>query len=215
MGRYNGTQVCRPYRNGALGTYCNWERDGDEACEFGLSCSRTRNICEIPNLTYPTYGCQGSPRNCSFAAGESCICEDGSTTVGSCKTRTDRVKCDLIGAQNEYRKCMSDNNCPYEKNFLFSFFVDSLDGKTCLGTYCADIAKRYLCCALPNYRRVKWSQASSGVLKCDGEPSSGAGVFIAFLVIFLLCCGVASIIGAGVGIYFFLKNRQTNYQTFE
>lgn len=214
MGRYNGTQVCRPYRNGPLGSSCNWNRDGNEACEFGLVCSQTRGVCEVPNTQYPTFGCQGSPRNCSFAAGETCICDEG-TSVGTCKTRTDRVKCDLNAAMNEYRKCMTVNNCPYEKNYLFSFLIDTIDKKTCLGYYCGEIARKYLCCALPAYRRIKWSQASSGVLNCDAAPSNGGAVAIAFLIIFLLCCGAASLVAIGVGLYFFIKNRQSKYQSFE
>jgi len=209
----NATQVCRPYKIGTIGTGCNALRDGNDACEFGLFCNPSKGICEVPNLKYPTFGCQGS-RNCSFVAGESCLCEDGSTTVGTCRTRTDRVKCDLDGIMNEYRQCMTDFNCAYEKNFLFSFFTDALDGKTCLGKNCANIAKKYMCCALPSYNNVKWSQASSDVLNCGGSSGSN-GVVIAFFILFFLCCGVGALIGIGIGIYFFIKNRQKNYSQFE
>jgi hypothetical protein len=40
-----GAQTCRPYKNGDIGDGCNFDRDGSEACKFGLRCSRARNIC--------------------------------------------------------------------------------------------------------------------------------------------------------------------------
>jgi hypothetical protein len=210
MGR-TGSQVCRPYRNTDIGNACNADRNGDEECLFGLRCSRQKNICVPPNLDQPTFSCVGS-RNCSFAAGETCICNEGTTTTGTCRTRTDRVKCDILSAQNKYRQCMTDNNCAYEKNFLFSFLTDTLDGKTCLGYYCGKIARDYLCCALPAYRREKWSQASSGALGCDS--GAGQAVGIVFLVLFLLCLAGCVVAGVIAGIVFVIRRRQqSQYET--
>jgi len=152
MGR-NDQQTCRPYRAGDVGVGCNWERDGDEACKFGLSCSRSRGICVIPGVDNPTFACNGSPRNCSRPAGETCTCENSNSRVGVCRTRTDRVKCDMIAAMNEYNKCSAESNCAYEKNFLFSWLTDTIDRKTCLGFYCGDIAKRSI--FVVHYHRIE------------------------------------------------------------
>jgi hypothetical protein len=112
----------------------------------------------------------------------------------------------MIAAMNEYNKCSAESNCAYEKNFLFSWLTDTLDRRTCLGFYCGDIAKKYLCCALPPYRREKWSQASSGALGCPEGPGTGIG--IAFLVLFLFCCFGLCLTGVIAGIIFVIKRRQ-------
>lgn len=213
MGPYNETQLCRPYRNGPLGSPCNWYRDGDDGCEFGLRCSRRRSVCIAPNVDYPTYACQGSPRNCSFAEGESCICQEGSTTVGTCRTRTDAVKCDENKAMNDYRECMRDNNCPYEKNFVFSFLIDPLDKKTCLGKYCGLLARKYLCCAASLYRRIKFSPSSSGVLKCDElapQDNSRVVIGVSLAIVGLISVAAIFVFAFGIGLYFYIKKTRSN-----
>jgi hypothetical protein len=41
---------------------------------------------------YPSYLCNGAPRNCSYDENEDCIC-DGSPTNPQCKKTTDLYKC--------------------------------------------------------------------------------------------------------------------------
>jgi hypothetical protein len=87
---------------------------------------------------------------------------------------------------------------------MFSFLTDALDRQTCLGYYCADIAREYMCCAFSANRREKWSQASSGVLNCGG---GGSAVGIVFLVLFLLTLLTLVIVGVVVGIVFVIRRR--------
>jgi len=196
----NGTETCRPFRVGLEGTGCFFQRDGNLGCNFGLTCDQSRNICVKEQE--PVFSCPTGP--CPF--GQRCICDPPTQNItGTCKLRTNRIKCDLNKYLNLYRQCAYDNNCNYEKNFADSWLTDSLDQGTCMGYSCSQIAKEYLCCAYTPFRREKYSPVSSGALKCPQPQQDNAlGTLIVLSLLFIvgiIGCITAAIIGSLIFFY--------------
>jgi len=88
--------------------------------------------------------------------------------------------------------------------------TDGLDKNTCLGYYCGDIARKYLCCAYIPYRGQKWSQAAAGPLQCgDFASTGGRTAAIIFLVIFILALIGASFTTVGIAVYSVIQGRRS------
>jgi hypothetical protein len=64
MGPANN-KVCISYKSGSVNSPCNYERDGDDECQFGLYCHPKHNQC-LKEQEYPTFLCKGSNRRNFF-----------------------------------------------------------------------------------------------------------------------------------------------------
>jgi hypothetical protein len=64
MGPANN-KVCISYKSGSINSPCNYERDGDDECQFGLYCHPKHNQC-LKEQEYPTFLCKGSNRRNFF-----------------------------------------------------------------------------------------------------------------------------------------------------
>jgi len=177
MGPYQ-RKACFQYRNGDVGTPCSWERDRSQACKFGLVCGfdgKCGNYLEM----YPSYQCNGSPKNCTFAGDEGCICDGALKSV--CKKTSDATQCGFNKVATDYRNCLARFNCAYEKNFLNSWTLDIFDRDSCMGKNCGNLARNLMCCAFDKYNTERYSYYQIGPLGCNVS-----GILITLLIVFLL-----------------------------
>jgi hypothetical protein len=160
-----------------------------------------------------SYVCKGAQTNCSIVDEEVCICFGREP---SCLRISDFGECGFIESANEFRKCIADNNCAYERDLFRSWELNVLDRNTCIGRYCGDIVLRTVCCAVKDYVAIKYSDANIGPLNCYSD-NTGLNVVLALLFIFIgavIVVGVVAIVF--VVVYLIIKRRkQQEYFTYE
>jgi len=212
MGPYQ-RKACFKYRAGDVGYPCNWDRDRNQACKFGLVCGfdgKCGNYFDV----YPSYQCNGAKRNCTFAGDEGCIC-DSSPNSATCKKTTDVTQCGFNRVANEYRDCLSRNNCAYEKNFLLSWTLDVFDGDSCMGKNCGGLSRTLMCCAFEKYNTERYSYYQIGPLGCNIS-----GILITLLIVFLfivfVSIAIIVILGGVIGFLLWKNKKDTNeFQNIE
>lgn len=193
------------YRSGKSGSPCDFVTNGNDECEFGLFCDPVRKSCQN-YLPVSTVHCPGAPRNCSIVEREDCICGSKPNESSQCKKLWDPLSCNYNQVRSEYRDCMLKNNCPYETQFIYSWMIHSLTSDTCMGKSCGDIAKKFLCCALPSMKDDRQSWSDITPLQC---PTQGTGTYI--LIIFLSCFLIfVFLLFIVSSIYFLLKWKKVN-----
>lgn len=209
MGAVNH-KSCIKFRDGKVGEPCNYEVDKDDECEYGLHCDPKRNQCVSNANLGETFACKGADRNCSVTEHEQCVCHH-ETDKPHCVSTLNR-HCDLFAALNKWRDCASAHNCPFDSNPEEAFLLDTIEPNTCMGKYCSQISKEYLCCAHEPHRRNKYSQVSVGPLGCDhGSPG---GVVVVLLILFAIIAGGVLIL-VSIGLVYYLKFYSPEKSKFE
>jgi len=199
------SRYCIKWKTGYEGTTCNWNRNGNDECRFGLTCSRRRSICYYEADEIESWRCNGANKNCTYELEEECICQQGR---GACLRVYELASCGFDEVSNRYRDCIELNNCAYEKDPLTAMELNILDQETCIGKYCASDILSTLCCGFSKYATAKYSPANMPPY-CS---TSNAGLTV-FLVLFFLCLG-GICVGVTLAIigglaYYFLKNKSS------
>jgi len=208
-----GRKACLQWRSGEVGSPCNWDRDGSSSCRFGLFCGYDSRCSNLMNI-YPSFACIGSPRNCTFAENEDCICNAG-TKIGTCKSTADFDKCGFNKVAQEYRDCFQRNNCAYEKNFFTSWLLDSVDRESCGGKNCGHLLRGVMCCAFEKYRREKFSQYAVGPLGCSNNAGTVVLVILSVICVTgLIVVSIAIALGI-VGVVIWKKRKQQDQNAFQ
>lgn len=97
-------------------------------------------------------------------------------------------------------------NCPYEKNFIYSWMIHSQTSDTCMGQSCGEITKKFLCCSLSDMKDDIQSWSDISPLQCP-KPTSTTIIVVAFLSCFLIFAFLLFIIST---VYFILKSKRSN-----
>jgi len=199
-------EYCIRWKQGLKGTPCNAQFDGDDSCQFGLVCSGRRRICIDIQDDWPTWPCDGSPKNCTYQGEELCICTRPG--VGQCQRVFELYspKCNFDSIAQRYRDCISRNNCPFESG-LTSMEINSLDPDTCAGKFCSNDLLGAICCGFQNYANDRFSPANMPPYCSNSNPALAV-----FLVLFFLCLGsivliVILVIVAALGFYFYKMRK--------
>lgn len=203
MGDANNKR-CEKYRGGNIGDTCNYARDGHYGCKFGLQCDKTLNRCYEHGGS--NYKCNGDSRDCR--TNEECVCQNNSTTVGKCTAVSgSNEECLFAPTANRWLECSIKNNCPLDsKNYFNRWLVDVFTPETCMGKYCGNIPKPFLCCSLTKQDFNQFSEYQIG--KIQDYCIETSNVWIVF-VIGLIIATFLSLVLLFIG-FFFVSRQNSN-----
>jgi hypothetical protein len=187
--------TCQPIFNSKIGEECT---DYDD-CEFSLDCLNGK--CIQPEIKPIPCG----NTNCTSLNNEQCICNPGGVE-GTCKTVMNT--CDAKFYQKEWMNCWRDNNCHYDKNWVFSILTDVFQTDTCMGEACAEIGREYVCCYFQGFEKAAYSFANPLPLVCTDSS------FLTTFVLFVLLMMVSVLLVSLTIVVLFLYHRKKE-ESFE
>src|SRR5437660_1482269 len=100
---------------------------------------------------------------------------------------------------------MFKNNCPFERNFIYSWMTDAISRQTCMGKFCGEIIRKFLCCSFKPSQNEIWSWAETKPLNCEIEQNPTRIIVISLLVSFAVCGCVFFCL---FSVYFVYKSKK-------
>eukprot|EP01080_Neovahlkampfia_damariscottae_P011293 gene11293-4104_t len=163
--------TCQEIYNSKLGEECSYT----DECEPTLRCRNEKCVEAVPRLS----PCGNT--NCTSTNSERCMC-DSEGNPGTCQAVL-APGCDWNKFQREWKGCWRDNNCHYDRNWIFSILTDVFQTDTCMGEACPEIGREYVCCMFRGMDKFSYTNANPIPLQCTDTTILTSLVLIVLLLV--------------------------------